>query len=50
MNNPFTKIPDEKQGAVIDRWLEAKVIEDEASGWDLVESDDEWGIYTVGEV
>ncbi len=50
MKNPFTTIPDKLQAAVIDRWLSAKVIEDEESGWELVESNDEWGIYTVGEV
>jgi hypothetical protein len=50
MNSPFTEIADELKSDVIDRWLAAKVIDDEESGWDLVESDDEWGIYTVREV
>ena len=50
MKNPFTTISDQQQAAVIDRWLAAKGIEEESSGWDLVESEDEWGIYTVGEV
>ncbi len=50
MNSPFTEITDEHKSDVIDRWLAAKVIDDEESGWDLVESNDEWGIYTVREV
>ena len=50
MKNPFTLIPDAQQAAIIDRWLAAQIFEDESNGWDLVESDDEWGIYTVGEV
>ena len=50
MKNPFTLIADERKGGAIDRWLAAKAIADESSGWDLVVSDDEWGIYTVGEI
>ena len=50
MKNPFVAIADEQQGAIVDRWLEAKLIDDEERGWELFESEDEWGIYTLGEV
>ena len=50
MKNPFISIADEQQGAIVDRWLAAKLIDDEERGWELFESEDEWGIYTLGEV
>ena len=50
MKNPFVAIADEQQGAIVDRWLAAKLIDDEERGWELFESEDEWGIYTLGEV
>ena len=50
MNSPFTTIADELRGKVIDRWLGAKAIENEPSGWDLLVHDDEWRDYTFGKV
>jgi hypothetical protein len=50
MNSPFTRIADELKRDVINRWLRAKAIEDEPSGWDLTSDDDVWGMYTLGQV
>ena len=50
MSNPFTAIAEDKRAGVIDRWLRAGIIADASNGRELVESNDEWGIYSVGEV
>lgn len=50
MINPFTTIADELKGEVIERWLNSKAIENAPSGWDIVQYNDEWNIYTIGKV
>ncbi len=50
MNNPFITVFDDRSALIIDQWLSAKLIENEASGRDLISYESEWRMYTLGQV
>lgn len=50
MKNPFRGITEEDRPKVVDAWVAAGVIENKPSAWDLLTMDDEWGMYTLGQV
>lgn len=50
MRNPFTSIVEGDRAKVVAAWLTAGVVVSGSSGWDLLTYEDEWGLYTLGQV
>jgi len=50
MKNPFTDIEEADRPKVVAAWVAAGAVENEPSGWDLLWHEDEWDMYTLGQV
>jgi len=50
MDNPFTGISEDLKAQVVKTWIAAEAIANKPSGWDLLEYEDEWEDYTVGQI
>jgi hypothetical protein len=50
MKNPFKGIAEGDRPKVVDAWVADGAIEHKPSAWDLLTMDDEWGLYTLGQV
>lgn len=50
MKSPFIDIAEADRPGVVAAWVAAGVVENEPSGWDLLWHEDEWGMYTLGQV
>lgn len=50
MENPFIEIEETDRPKVVAAWIAAAAVENDPSGWDLLCHEDEWGMYTLGQV
>lgn len=50
MKNPFIEIAEAERLKTVDAWVAEGVVESKPCGWDLLTYEDEWGIYTLGQV
>lgn len=48
MRNPFTEIEPGKRPQIVDRWVTSGFVENKPSGWDLIQHEAEWLMYTIG--